>query len=295
MSKTTLIAALFIALFIVGCSTTSKINKQTEQAQKAVATGDYETAFALYDTFIREQQSKNKEISGEIFGEAAKAALQINKYIEAESFFKQAVYKSYADADLYAGMQDVYKKIDNLSKELDVLEFFVEHFKSDARFPHLNKRLFEAYIESENWDKATVVWTSLSEETKTEMKYMEMYFSALKKLENESKADLVAKAILKLNVTNQSALEWNAEKYFWKAEHRYQTVMDAYEKNKTNKQYNIMLKALDGITADFKKSLKYYEMLYKLYPSKQYAKYMANIYTRFQDKNKMEYYLKLSK
>jgi len=295
MSKITLIATLSISLFFAGCSSSSSINKQRDLAHKAAATGDYETAFALYDTFIREQQRKDKEIGGEIFGEAAKSALQINKYTEAETFFKQAVYKAYSDAELYAAMQGIYKKIDNLSKELEVLELFVGHFKSDTRFPLMNIRLFEAYVESENWEKAAVVWPSLAEDTKTELKYMEMFFTALQKLDKESKANLVATAILKLNVTNQSALEWNAEKYFWKAENRYQTVMDAYENNKTNKQYNIMLKALDGITADFKKSLKYYEMLYKLYPSKEYAKYMANIYTRFQDKNKAEYYLKLSK
>jgi len=56
-----------------------------------------------------------------------------------------------------------------------------------------------------------------------------------------------------------------------------------------------MLKALEGITVDFKKALTYYEKLYKSHPSKEYAKQMANIYARFQDKKKSDYYRRLSK
>ncbi len=294
MSKFTFTASIFVFLLLSGCTTTSNLSQLNDKAAKAYSVGDFETAFNLYNTFIKEEQSKNNEISGEIFGAAAKAALEINKFIDAETYFKQASYKGYADADLYASMINIYKRIDNLSKEISALEFFVEHFSSDKRFADMKIRLFEIYVQSENWDKAVAIWSSFNAEAQNEIHLMELYLIVQQNLKNNSLSNKLATSILKKDVTNKTALEWMANENFWKAENRYQAELEDYEKNKTNKQYNIMLKALDGVTADFKKSLKYYEMLYKLYPSKEYAKYMSNIYVRFQDKNKSEYYRKLS-
>jgi len=295
MSKITISLSLLISLFIVGCSSTSTLNKQTDKAKQAYINGDFETAFTLYNTFIEQRKSSNKEISGEIYSAAAKSAFELNKLKVAEGLFKQAYYKDYADADMYADMISIYRSIDNLSKEIDALEYFTLHFSDDSRFTDLNMRLFETYIESENWDKAVQKWADFSAETKANVKAMELYLVAQTKLENYKEADKLAIDILKKNAKSEVALERMADKYFQKAENRYQKEMTVYEKNKTIKQYNIMLKALDIVTVDFKKSLKYYEKLYKMYPSKKYAKKMANIYARFQDKKKSDYYRRLSK
>lgn len=295
MSKITILAALFISLFFMGCSSTSSLSKQTDKAKQAFVTGDFETAFALYNTFIDQKKSANKEVSGDVYSAAAKAAFKLNKINEAEAFFKQAYYKEYADAEMYANMISIYRSIDNLSKEIDALEYFASNFSSDIRFADLNMRLLETYIESENWDKAVAMWTAFNVETQSDIKAMELYLTAQKSLENFSVADKLAIDILKQNNRSNVALERMAEKYFWKAEKRYQTEMDAYAKKKTNRQYAIMLKALESITIDFKKSLSYYEKLYKSNPSKEYAKQMANIYARFQDKKKSDYYRNLYK
>ncbi|MCD6091777.1 MAG: hypothetical protein J7J72_09780 [Bacteroidales bacterium] len=295
MTKITLILSLFISLLIVGCSSTSSLSKQTDKASKAFATGDFEIAFNLYDSYIRDQENKEKEVNGDLYGMAAKAALKTDKFIDAEKYYKLALYKEAGDSDLYVQMSAVYRKIDNLSKEMDALEFYVKHFAKEAVNNPQKKRLFELYIESENWEKAEKFWPSFNVENQSEIQLMELYLTALKNLDKTELADKLASSILKREVSNRIALEWRAEKYFRKAENRYQGALDAYEKNKTNKQYNLMLKALDRVTFDFKKSLKYYRMLYKIYPSKEYAKYMSNIYVRFQDKKNSSYYLRLSK
>lgn len=295
MSKITVITTLLISLLFAGCSSTSSLSKQTDKAKQAFVTGDYETSFTLYNTFIKEKKSANKEISGDIYSAAAKAAFQVNKINEAEVFFKQAYYKEYADAEMYANMISIYRTIDNLSKEIDALEYFVHNFSADVRCTGFKMRLLETYIESENWDKAVALWSTFNTEMQSDIKVMELYLLGQKNMDNFSVADKLATDILKKDAKSKVALERMAEKYFWNAENRYKKEMEAYEKKKTNKQYAIMLKALDGITANFKKSLNYYEKLYKLYPSKDYAKYMANIYVRFQDKKKSDYYRKLSK
>jgi tetratricopeptide (TPR) repeat protein len=295
MFKITIPATLFLSLFFIGCSSTSSLTKQTDKAKQAFATGDFENAFTLYTTFIEQQKSVNKELSGEVYSAAAKSAFKVDKLKISESFFKEAYYKEYADADMYANMISIYRSIDNLSKEIDALEYFTQHYSTDPRFVNLNIRLLETYIESENWDKALAMWTAFNVETQSDIKVMELYLTAQKELGNYSVADKLATDILKKNSGSKVALERMAEKYFWRAETRYQVEMDAYEKKKTNKQYSIMLKALDVITVDFKKALGYYEKLYKNYPSKEYAKQMANIYVRFQDKKKSDYYRRLSK
>lgn len=295
MSKITSITVLFISFLFLGCSSSSSISKANSKASQAMATGDFETAFLLYNTFIQEKKNANKQLSGELYSSAAKAAFQYGKINEAESFFKQAYYKEYADAEMYANMISIYRQIDNLSKEIDALEYFVQHFSSDPRFKDINIRLFETYVESENWDKAIALWSEFDSETLSDIKTMELYLRANKELGYFDVANKLAKDILKKNVTSNIALDYMAEKYFWIAENRYQKEMDAYEKKKTNKQYAIMLKALDDISMDFKKALGYYRKLYKLYPSKEYAKQMANIYARFQDKKNSDYYRKLSK
>jgi hypothetical protein len=86
-----------------------------------------------------------------------------------------------------------------------------------------------------------------------------------------------------------------AKKYYNIAENRYQAEMKAYENNKTRKQYALLLEALDEITEEFKISLGYFETLYRLNPRPVYANYMGNIYVRFNDQEKADYYLNLAK
>ena len=109
-------------------------------------------------------------------------------------------------------------------------------------------------------------------------------------MKNDSVCDLVATGLLELDDQNFMALEWTAKKYFWQAENRYQAELEAYDNNKTNKQYNQLLRALDMVSADFKKSLGYFKTLYDLDPDPKTAKYLGNIYNRLDDKEKAEFY-----
>ena len=109
-------------------------------------------------------------------------------------------------------------------------------------------------------------------------------------LKNDQKADDLATKLLKLDANNIAALEKIGEKYFWKAENRYQIETKAYDKKKTRSQYAKLLKALDVVTADFKKSLKYYKKLYEIQPEKNHARFLGNIYARLDDREKSTYY-----
>ena len=105
----------------------------------------------------------------------------------------------------------------------------------------------------------------------------------------------IQKQILKLDASNITALEYYAEKYFWKAENLYVSEMKAYKNKKTSSQYKKLLKALEQVWPNYKKSRNYFLKLYKIDPKPEYAKYLGNIYTRYDDKEKAAYYNKRAK
>jgi Flp pilus assembly protein TadD len=56
------------------------------------------------------------------------------------------------------------------------------------------------------------------------------------------------------------------------------------------KQYRQLNDALKTINADFKRARDYFEKLYRVNPDPRYATYLGNIYTRFSNKQKADYY-----
>jgi tetratricopeptide (TPR) repeat protein len=113
-----------------------------------------------------------------------------------------------------------------------------------------------------------------------------------KQLENDEELIKVSNELLALNPDNTDALFFLGKHFFWKAENRYQSEMEAYEKNRTNRQYAQLLRAFETLNADFRKSLDYFLRLYKINPQPRYARFIGNIYLRFEDKGKADFYHK---
>jgi len=179
--------------------------------------------------------------------------------------------------------------------KIEALEAYVEKFPAGAEIDQMKNRLFETYVESENWDLAYDLWPEIEAQVKMEINYLEDYYYVNKALDNAELVGQLAGQLLDMNDENVAGLEFMAKKYYNIAENRYQVEMAKYEKNKTRKQYAKLLEALDETTADFKISLGYFESLYSLNPSPVYANYMGNIYVRFNDQEKADYYLNLAK
>jgi hypothetical protein len=141
-------------------------------------------------------------------------------------------------------------------------------------------------------DNALETWVRMDEKSKNEISNMKTFFTINKQKENTDVCDSLSLVILEQEPANVDALEWNGNKYYWLGENRYQREMEKYNKNKTSKQYKILLGELDLATADFKKSLPYFEKLWNIEPGEKYASYFMNIYARFGDETKVNYYKK---
>jgi len=259
-----------------------------DMAQLAIDSNNFEQAITEWNLLISDNKTKGIETEGETYAKLGKAYTALEQYEKAEAAFDIARNKNYGDDEMYVLMSKRYRNIDNLSKEIKTLKYYNDHYSQYADSSLMRNRLFVTYIESENWPLAEEIWQQMDEPSKAKEEYLEKYLFLNKKTDQKKKCDKIALQLLQVNSNNIAALEWLAKKYYNRAEDRYQKAMAAYNKNKTNKQYQILLKELNRVTTDFKLSLNYFNPLWEM--DKKYAPYMANIYARFDDKKKSQYY-----
>ena len=285
---------LIIVALMAGCSGPKVIVPAVSQkavAEKATAEGNYAQAVEAWKQYFSVQPIS--EISGNDYAEAAQTAFKINDENLAISWFDQARFKNFADAEMYATLGKIYLSQQNISKELSALEFYASNFTENIN--EVNNRLFEIYFEIKLFDEAIVVWDKMDANVKNEISNLKTYFKINMEKKNNEVCDSLSLVILEKEPANVDALEWNGNKYYWLGENRYEREMDKYNKNKTNKQYKILLTELDMATADFKRALPFFEKLWKIEPGEKYASYFANIYARFGDETKVNYYKKYLK
>lgn len=275
-----------ITVLLVSCGAPKVLTTSKTDAASFETTGDFVQATNAWEQYF--SQTSIEETEGVDFAQAAKTAFKAVELAKAKSWFDQARYKNYADAEMYETLAKIYKSEDNLSKELSALEYYIENFGVENT--GVNSRLFAIYSEIDSNDQALQMWNKMDATSKSTEANLNNYLKVNKALENNSVCDSTSLAILKLNPENIAALEWNAKKYYWAGQNRYKSEMEKYNKKKTTKNYNILLKELDLVTADFKKALPYLNKLWKLQPGKVYASYYANIYALFGDEKKTNYY-----
>lgn len=271
---------------MMACNAPGVITNGKSEAATYESAGDYIRAIESWKSYFNETNTET--VAGTDFAKAAKAAFSADDLMQAKAWFDQARYKNYADAEMYKMLAEIYNREGNLSKELSALEFCVENYGTTNA--SVNTRLFAIYSEIDSYEQALQVWGNLDDSSKGEEDNLDIFFRINKKMKNTSTCDSVANILLEANPEHIEALEWNAKKYYWAGQKRYEREMAKYNKKKTRKNYAVLLKELDLVTADFKKALPYLEKLWKQDQSKEYAGYFTNIYARFGDKERVNYY-----
>lgn len=291
MKNRFLLAIATLAIIILGCGGPKVLTTAKDNANKAAEQGDFNRAVELWQGYFNTNDID--KVSGESFAQAALAAFQTGNMKLATDWYDQARYKNFASDDMYFTLAKIHQSQKNISKEINALEFYNKNFTSKKAA--VNARLFALYSEAGLNDKALKTWDVLEPASKNSIENLKVYFELNQKLENKEVCDSLANVILKTEPENTAALEWNAKKYYWRAENRYQSEMKKYNSHKTRKQYAILVKQLDMVTADFKRALPFFQKLWKQQPGEKYANYMANIYARFGDEKKSKTYQKYLK
>jgi tetratricopeptide (TPR) repeat protein len=280
----------FFVFILSSCGTTKKVASPNEVANNYFKEGEYRLALDAYEKSISDYEKAGKGQDCSVYTHAGEAAFKLGLYDKAIGYFKKAENSVSESADTYLGLAKCYKVKDNLSKEMMALQDYLTKFQDGKDIDYVKRRLFEIYVESENYDKAKELWKYVKSDNQNDPELLEGYMLVNKELNNVKIADSIAEKLLEKYPDNVVALEWEAKKYYNAAEKLYGNEMKAYEKNRTNKQYNHLIKSLTKVTADFKTSLGYFLKLYKIDPKPEYAKYLYRIYDRLEDKSKANYY-----
>ncbi len=285
--KWIVVVTIFLTAFTLN---TSAKGKRKDKAQLAYDQGNYETALALWKKSIAKYERRHKENQCPLYTKAGMAALKLGKDEEARKFFEKAIYSTSISQQAIVELAGLYRKINNLSMEIDVLEKYVKKYPAGKDINPMQERLFATYVESENWEDALKLWDKLPQAYRDNVKNKTVLLKVNAALKNTETCNKLATEILKSESKNITALDWEAKKYFWRAENRYKAEMNAYNKNKTRRQYVELLKAFKVVTIDFKRSLVYFRKLYPLHPTSENALYLGNIYARLENQSKAKYY-----
>ncbi len=293
--KHLLLALAILIMITAGCSSGSKTTTIIQNGTVAYNNENYEKALESFEKVIASYEKEGNPQECPVYDDAGLAAIRLGMPEKGIGYLELSQIYQTAGPDAYMALSEYYRAKDNLSKEIDALAALEEKYPESDQAKQYRKRLFEVYVESENWQPALETWSKLGPMKNTDPELLENYLLLNKELGNKDEADDAAEKLLSTDQENIPALEWLAEKYYWKAENRYQSEMEAYENNKTNRQYKKLLEAFETVSADFKTALNYFKKLYNLNPSGDYARYLSNIYARLDDKQKAEYYKSLIK
>ena len=281
---------LILLIVFAACSTQRQYTGIDPDAPHALRTGDYQTALMLYEDFINRHQHDVLSIPDSVYRGAGLSAFHLQKEEKALNYLNLIRHNETAGADVHYTLALLNRRIDNLSREITALEMYLASEHKGKKEQAMKERLFETYAESHNYKDAVEIWNEIESDARRKEPLLNTYFQVQKALENKDLLDDIAEDLLLLNPDNTDALYHMAQKYFWQAENRYQSEMEAYESNRTHRQYAQLLRAFEVLNNDFHKSLNYFLQLYEIDPKPAYARFIGNIYLRFDDKSKARYY-----
>jgi outer membrane protein assembly factor BamD (BamD/ComL family) len=304
MKLSSLLAVIVLAtVLITGCTSTKKTtqiktDESTQKLQDANAAfniGEFQKAFTTYEEIIALKQSQNKRPDSTIYQNAGTAAWELKQTDKAIQYLELAKRYPVANDKTYSILAKAFLEKDNLSKEITNLDAYISKYPQGAEIEAVKKQLFFAYVKSENWESAYKLWPTIDANTQNDVKLLNGYYTVNEKLQYKDQLEKIAQQLLKLDANNIDALEFFAEKFYWLAENSYVKEMKAYQANKTDKQYQQLLAAYKIYFENYRIAKDYFLKLYQISPKSRYATFLGNIFTRYENKEKADYYYNLAK
>jgi tetratricopeptide (TPR) repeat protein len=280
--------ALIGTHIINGCTTTLSLADLQNKAEVAYHEGDYATALQHYKKLIEKWNSNHTFEENPYYDKAGHAAFALKQYNMANDYFAHSMHYGTAGVQTYLTLIDYNREINNFSREMTTLKGLIEKFPDVAPETGAHERLFEMYVETGRWQEAAAETKHIGRESDAGL--LEQMLMVYNRIGNNEEEANIARQLLEMDSNNIAALEWQAKKYFEAAEARYNAETEAYEHNKSRRQYAQLLKGYEEAGEDYRKARDIFERLYKQNPERRYAIYLYNIYARFQDEEKANYY-----
>lgn len=298
MQNRTKYLPIILLLFLIfqGCKTTRIVvipEAERERALSAQSEGEHQEAINSWEAYFQLMQSSSGTILPADYSTAAISAYHAGNHDLALRWFDQARYADYSNFEMYATMAAIYRSADNLSREIFALNFLNDNFSTLAQQTGVSVRLFEIFSETDP-SRAIVLWDDLPYEVKIVETMLDRWFRLNLPGGDKNLLDSVSLQLIEKNPRHKEALEWQAEKYYRMAEEQYQQEMQKYNQNRTHVQYQFLLNSLRDISEVYRRSLRYFEVLWEMDPTPTYAAFISNIYLRFDDRERADYFRRLS-
>ncbi len=282
------ISSLF-AMIMLGfsCSTGTDLTRQSQQAEKLYASGNYTEALVKYEQLIGQWDATRPREQNPYHEKAGDAAFMLENTTQAINYYWLSMQLGNAGVETHQRIIAHYNEVDNFSREMMAIESLIEKFPDGPATNEAGKRLFEMFVETNRWEDAARQWNGI---VTNDIPLLEKYYLVNMRLDKNQQADSIAQKLLRLDKDNVTGLEWKAKKYYDRAEDRYSSELEAYERNKTRRQYAQLLEGYEIAGEDYRKARDIYEKLFNANPERRYAVFLYNIYARFQDESKVNYY-----
>ncbi len=285
-----LVFLFLLAILFQACAPVKKLDQLYLEAESALEAENKEAALLAYEEFIALGLANNMDVDIQVYNRAASLAYDLGDPGRAISLLDPFRRSEVATPETHSILARSYKMIDNLSLELSSLESYLTNFPDGEEVSDMRGRLFKVYVASNQMDKAVQLWDELEDSQRSDETLMTGFFVTQRALSDDVAATQMAAALLDKNPEHQEALEWLARRYFRQAESLYEREITAYENNRTHRQYARLLEAMEEVNTDLRIALSYFRRLWALDPSPEYARFLVNIYERFQDNDQAAYF-----
>ncbi len=277
------ISILLSASIMMSCVTTKQLQSIKEQASDSFQKQDYAKAYELYNDLITKLKSKKTVIPNEFYERISESAKNTGNFADGAKWYSEAINTNLTVSNI-KGYIDCLKGSDNFKKVDETINKYSSFLTKNGEENYLNKELFNSALRKKDTEKTIALYSKIKNPTKVETI---AYFYILI---NNNKTQYALKLCDKLNKKNNIPLElqnWEGEYYYNEANKKYKTLMSDYNKNKTYTNYLYLKRDLKPVSANFRKARAIFEKLHSSIPNdKKYIKYLFNIYTRLDLKDR---------
>jgi lipopolysaccharide biosynthesis regulator YciM len=278
MNKLTLSAAFVLMLLLFGCSPLGRIAKTSTEADLAYTNKQFTEAHEKYQSLLKLYKSGKQLVPDSIYTKATDAAIRVGRFKEAEAAATLLFARHNSDANYAWKLADVYERINQPENEYKFLTRYENEFAKIGKGDTLYTRMYNVALSLDLIDDALKHYPKIQN---PDDEYMRDHLKLMLKSAKPAEILTFCNTTLKKHPSFEPALEWKANHYYNKAEDNYQRAMAAYEKNKTNKQYNILLGELKPISADFRTARDILVKLRTIDPKNtKYISMLRNCYAR---------------
>ncbi len=270
---------LFATLY--SCSPLKKLESSETAALASYANQNYQQAYSQLLAVINNYKTANQKVPYPVYLKTAHSASKLDNASSAIQYYAEALDDS-VTVDAVKDYLLNMNKLGNTAQTNAALNKYSDFLNNNGQREYLVNQQFSQALLTNDDSAIAELYPQLKS---TSEEQSMAYLKALENTDKNKEALSFVNKLLDENPSYLEAKEWKAVYYYNKAEDQYQSLMDAYNKDKNYTTYVYLKRDLKKVTEDFKISRELFEELRKEnLEETKYIKYLKNIYLRLEMK-----------